>query len=455
MSTKGTRRRGGWPLRIAAALLLAATAARAGVLTVNANGGGDFTEIQPAVNAAQNGDTILVAGSSGYWPFVIDGKGLQIVVDLGGHADVEFEAGPGITIRNLPPGAPVLLRGLRSAPAAFPLGDPRGEGLLVADCAAEVRVEDGAFDGADGFSGFQPHKAGWAGARVTGCASVAFTRCALEGGAGFSPFAFFSVPESAGAGAPGLDAASSKTWLHDDTLLGGDGGTVGGIIGSTFPGGSAGDGATLAGTIAFASGTSFAGGDGGSGGSAAGGCGAGGSGGHGLHLAAGAPSLVRLDSPAAGGSGGIGGGGQSGPPGCAPDGAPGQAVLADPGAVALVEAGAARHLVLSAVTREQGSVTLTVQGAAGDAAFLLVSFAPGSKWIPNLKGVLLPAATPLLTFGLGPLPAPGVLSLGVAIPELGAGVDAIWIHAQAALHGAVDGWVLSSPSACLLLDASL
>jgi hypothetical protein len=242
--------------------------------------------------------------SFSYLPFVIDGKGLQLVVDLDQHADIEFEAGPGITIRNLPAGQPVL-RGFRSIPAPFPLDDPHGEALVVTDCAADVWLENCTFRGPRGYGGLVPHKAGWSGARVTGCASVAFTRCTLEGGAGFSPFSLFTPPEAAGGGAHGLDATSSSITLYDSTLTGGDGGTVGGLIGSTFPGGNAGHGALLAGTFAFASGTTLTGGDGGSGGATGtGSCGAGGNGGHGVRLGAGAPALVRLDTTAAGGAGG-------------------------------------------------------------------------------------------------------------------------------------------------------
>src|SRR5262249_33244729 len=80
MTTGRKDRRRAGILRISVLLALAAAPGRAAVLKVDASGGG-FTDIQAAVNAAQSGDTIVVKADS-YLPFVIDGKGLRLVVDL-------------------------------------------------------------------------------------------------------------------------------------------------------------------------------------------------------------------------------------------------------------------------------------------------------------------------------------------------------------------------------------
>src|SRR5262245_6669651 len=79
MSWRRVRSRLSLPI---AALLTAAPLARAGVLVVSRTPGPgiDFTQIQPAVNAAVDGDTILVRNGS-YMPFKIDGKSLTVVAD--------------------------------------------------------------------------------------------------------------------------------------------------------------------------------------------------------------------------------------------------------------------------------------------------------------------------------------------------------------------------------------
>jgi pectin methylesterase-like acyl-CoA thioesterase len=61
------------------ALALSA-AALADVHVVDASGGGDFTTLQAAVNAAADGDTLLVRSGS-YDGFLLTGKGLSIVAE--------------------------------------------------------------------------------------------------------------------------------------------------------------------------------------------------------------------------------------------------------------------------------------------------------------------------------------------------------------------------------------
>ena len=52
----------------------------AAVFTVDLNGGGDFTEIQPAIDAAADGDTVLVlAGEYGITePIIFSGKAITV-----------------------------------------------------------------------------------------------------------------------------------------------------------------------------------------------------------------------------------------------------------------------------------------------------------------------------------------------------------------------------------------
>jgi pectin methylesterase-like acyl-CoA thioesterase len=59
----------------------------ANVLVVDASGGGSYTQIQPAIDAADDGDTILVKSGSYTWFSVID-KSIAIVGDAGANVSL-------------------------------------------------------------------------------------------------------------------------------------------------------------------------------------------------------------------------------------------------------------------------------------------------------------------------------------------------------------------------------
>ena len=67
--------------------LLFGASAQASVLVVDASGGGAFTSLQAAVDAAASGDLLLVKGGV-YSGFTADGKALTIVEDSGHAASV-------------------------------------------------------------------------------------------------------------------------------------------------------------------------------------------------------------------------------------------------------------------------------------------------------------------------------------------------------------------------------
>jgi hypothetical protein len=64
-----------------AALLALAGPARGGVIVVDVSGAGDFTDLLTAVQAAADGDTLLIKGTGPYSNFSIDGKSLVVVGD--------------------------------------------------------------------------------------------------------------------------------------------------------------------------------------------------------------------------------------------------------------------------------------------------------------------------------------------------------------------------------------
>lgn len=67
---------------IGALVLLVASVRGQGVLVVDAGGGGDHLSIQAAVDAAMEGDVVLVRQGS-YTSFRILGKGISVVADRG------------------------------------------------------------------------------------------------------------------------------------------------------------------------------------------------------------------------------------------------------------------------------------------------------------------------------------------------------------------------------------
>mgnify|MGYP000315160376 CR=1 FL=1 len=127
---------------LAAPLVLAGVAS-AGVIVVDSTGGG-YAQIQYAVNAAVDGDTILVR-SGLYQPFTVDDEALTIVAEVGASVFVEG----GIRVKDLSAGKVVVLRNLTS------VGDQsvpwfEENGLRVTDCDGSVRVEDCTLFGSPG-----------------------------------------------------------------------------------------------------------------------------------------------------------------------------------------------------------------------------------------------------------------------------------------------------------------
>src|SRR5262245_15566256 len=109
----------------ALALLLAAGASAQSVLVVAPVAGpGVFaTDIQPAIDAAADGDLVLVEAGS-YSGFTIDGKGVSVVADVGAAADSNGR----VIVRNVSASQRVLLQGLTVqgddlAPAIVTLND--------------------------------------------------------------------------------------------------------------------------------------------------------------------------------------------------------------------------------------------------------------------------------------------------------------------------------------------
>lgn len=206
------------------ALLAGAGTARA-TIVVDPAGGGDFTTLQAAVDAARDGEQILVkAGTygAGFDELVISGKGLAIMADTGAQVLLA-----GLEVTGLPADHWVVLRGLTLAPS-----EPHSQGTLrVEQSAGTVFVEDCTVTNAKGYVvvlfGAFPFVTGPA-ARIlgdaSGTSSLVLQHCTLTGGEGHDAFKFLQDKIDAGMGWPGVYSHDARVVVQDCTLQGGNGG---------------------------------------------------------------------------------------------------------------------------------------------------------------------------------------------------------------------------------------
>ena len=105
-NVRNLKRAGFRPFALIAITALTAAQSRVWVVGPNANGMAEFSEIQAAVDAAADGDTVLVQ-SGIYGGFSIVNKGVSVVAD----SNLVIVSG-GVDVHFLAPGQFVVLRGL-------------------------------------------------------------------------------------------------------------------------------------------------------------------------------------------------------------------------------------------------------------------------------------------------------------------------------------------------------
>lgn len=219
-------------------ILLAAASAAAGqsVIVVDASGAGDFTDLQPAFNAAAPGDIVLVRSVLNPGG-TMDGKGLTLIGDTG-----DAPAVGKVYVLNVPAGQIATLRHVQAV-----LPGNMFEALKLQDDAGTVFVEDVELWG----NGGGPFLLAATGLRIGNCAAVILNKCKSHGGFGANGSPYWP-PMAGGHGLAVTDSQVSVTWCDFD---GGSG--TGGL---PFGVAKAGDGINASGGYLFASGSSADGG---------------------------------------------------------------------------------------------------------------------------------------------------------------------------------------------------
>ena len=424
------------------ALLLAlAPRAAADVLTVGPAGA--HAGIQDAVDAAADGDVILVA-SGEYAAVTITNKALTVVADTGALVQVRG----GLVVQSLSPGRNVVLRGLEVD--NFSSTGPFLAGLSLFFNQGSLRVETCRFEGN---SQLFTLGANTPGARVLGCSDAAFRDCVFVGGNGGSG-------GLAGApGSPGLDVEGSEVTLHGGEVHGGVGAFGGnGPTGSVdeAQGNRGGPALRLRDASLFASGVPMLGGSGGGGGTCGGAVtepGDGGSGGHAVELM-GASALFRNQRcELEGGPGGPGGDARF--PLCLSSGSAGPdgEVLLEGGGLHLTVPGTPRGFDALMPQRENVPFGVALEGLPGEFVALLNSPAVGTSYEPGAQGQLLLSTLFDLEL-VGVVPPSGTLAFATSFPSLGPGVEGLTLFVQSLFVDGNGQLTLGPGLAPVVVDAS-
>ncbi len=402
---------------------VASSPAIAGVIVVNAIGPGDFTAIQPAIDAAVDGDTIYVKRSQLYTSFIVDNKSLTIV----GHDNPLWPDVVGsIQIKNLAAGKTLTLSSFRIIGTSGP-SNPAC--LKITSCSGVVRIVRSVFIG---------QGASVRGALVEASPNVAFGGCT-----------FFGENSTACAtnmpmGPAALDVGSSNVALYECGMFGGHGSIETGVSAIGGP-------ALLAstGSIAFSSRSLFQGGTGGSA-NTGGLCpvSVAGDGGPGIQLNG--PVFVQLlDDQLIGGF--------PAPPGIGADQGPQYAATG--GASPFFYSVSSLGLRLPSIAEEGDYFLIEFTGDPGDHVYLNDGLETSESFdlVASWRGVVVapfpPPSPATRARRWGVIPASGLLKQIYRAPTLPAGVEAQTRFLQVYRIGA-NGLTLGSFTTLTVLDSS-
>lgn len=334
---------------------------------------GVYPTIQAAIDAASDGETLIVAPGA-YASFTIDDRRLAVIAGPGGVVAVSGT----VVVRNLNAARWVVLEGLSITGTATPAPQLGGPALELRDNLGSVHVEDCVLAGAPGTKANSSsqlfHGHGGHGAALSNCARVAFHRTTAAGGRGGWTGQNGNYESYGGRGGHGVEASGCALALYEGVLAGGEGGGAG------IEGGHGGDGYRGVTGFAFASNVSLSGGRGGEAWDflpwSAGDGGAGvdvGSAGR-MHLV-----TCALQGGAAGQCWGCWKPAQPGP------------LVRGTGTVTIVAA-TTRTATATALWGDATNALVNVSGAPGDLVYVQCSSAPQFKFDPAANGVLLVGA---------------------------------------------------------------
>lgn len=389
-------------------VLACAAAEAGGVHVVEAGGTERFGTIQGAVDAAADGDVLLVSSGT-YTGFSVVGKGLSILAAPGHEVLVAGK----IELADLPASSMLLLSGLHvEAPRIT-------TGLEATQCLGWLRIQDCEITGGDNVDDFLGNSPG-SGLRLESCARVSIESSVLRGGGNDG-----DLP-----GGLGLDALDSTFSVHGSEVRGGHG-----INDSTGPS-HGGHACVCAGSSSFlAQKSTFRGGD------AAHGCEVGGNANGGSGLVLGGASSTAINCSIQGGLNELA---TCWPGGNAP------AVV---GCCLQTPLGTGRTVTASAVAGDRRRLAVEIRGLPGDLVWLLASDAPAFEAAPSLSGTwLIERPTWLPAAPLGVVPGSGLLATEIELPTIAPGSVVQEFYLQVLARSTQGQLVLGSSRGLALLE---
>jgi hypothetical protein len=389
--------------------------------------GGQYSNVQSAIDAAQNGDSIVVEPGS-YPGFTIDNRArLDIAVD--GNAQINGS----INVTNCL-GYIVLsgfnVHGVNAA--------GQRNALTITNDSGPVRILDCTLTGANAAGCI-----GGAGAVVSGSHNVEFVDCTF-----FGTDSGQQLP-----GASGMYCLDSHVALYDCSLRGGRAT----CYDCGFSGWDGGDGLTASNTWIFASRCEFYGARGADGPLST----WGGNGGNGLELTGSSVSEAWIvDCIAQGGQGGLGDSFGSNCCGftCISegDGNPGSGMVVGGGASLHPISGFGRSLNVPSIARTQIPFVMQFAGQPNEWVYFSLSTATGFQWQPAFNGVSFASTiVPPQWYRAGTARANGILYVWFTFPDFQPGIVVAQTWHVQSLHRNPQGDVVLGPSRpILLLDST-
>ncbi len=384
--------------------------------------GADFSSVQAGIDAAANGDIVLVKNVSDEWA-TIDGKGIVLARHpASGPVDLLT-----IRVKNTAAAQCVIVQGVRA----------QWSGNTIENCAGPVLFQDVVLSKpVSGIPTANPLPM----LSISGSAHVSLIGCTVHGESNIQT----NQPKAA---APGLRVATSSVTVYRGEVRGGDGSDfllilVPPVLALAEPGAAA---------IEFVSGNLLVGGalvrggEGGFGGMLpdTGACHQNESGGAGIVVGG---SLRLLGADVAGGAKG------AAHPGCPDSASDGPATWVTTGTVNTIPE-PLRSITATGPVALGGTTFVDVVGVPGEPALLIKSSFQHATDVPHMKGLLLPAP-PWTILALGAIPPSGTLSLSVPIPSapLPPGIEGVVQFTQVVVPGASGTGMLSAPTSVTIFE---